>query len=98
MGLSRAVFHRPETSPGSRLILTTLARYWFLRAVELIEKDFNRAAMPSRSCVELKGRPVKRFAKRSAGVKQGELGIAKSCVGSLSFFQLPVKFVHELGS
>jgi hypothetical protein len=31
-------------------------------------------------------------------VKQGELGIAKSCVGSLSFFQLPVKFVHELGS
>jgi hypothetical protein len=61
-------------------------------------RSFQRTAMPSRSCVELKGRPVKRFAERSAGVKQGELGIAKSCVGSLSFFQLPVKFVHELGS
>ncbi len=61
-------------------------------------RSFQRTAMPSRSCVELKGRPVKRFAERSTGVKQGELGIAKSCVGSLSFFQLPVKFVHELGS
>src|SRR5579863_6174047 len=52
----------------------------------------------SRSRVYLERRPVEWLAEGGTGAQQGELGVTQCCVGRLSFFQLGVEFVHELGS
>ena len=49
-----------------------------------------------RSRVELKGRPVERFAERSVRVKQGKLSRAERRIGTVSLVQLTVELIHEL--
>jgi hypothetical protein len=50
----------------------------------------------SRASVELKRRPIKRIVERAAA-EQGKFGGAKSGIGTLSFLQRDVEFVHKLG-